>query len=392
MNYNTPHFKLGLITAAVAALAACGGGDESVTSTVMDGLISNALVCVDTNSNGVCDVGETQGRTNATGKVTLNVTPAEMGSAHLVAMVGTDAVDADTGPVAKAYTLQTPAGRFGVISPLTTMVQAKMDASAVGFDAAEAHVKAQTGLTISVFDDFIAKRGTSAEHKKAGVMARLMVVSVEKSMEASEPACDSTDSTRDKETQVRKNLLARLGDIRGFADQVELSCTTENIAVGLCAGTIQSMAPTVLTLRSPAQPSSSPAPAPAQLQLQLQLQPSSSSSSSPAQLQLQPSSSSSPAPAPAPAPSSSSSSSSSPAPAPALASANYHLCPAYHGTGCWNDRDTGRNFQLEPRGHSHIDHKLNLHHQRQHPDAAGDWYLFDDPPRLVNGTCAAAAA
>mgnify|MGYP003466419308 CR=1 FL=1 len=35
MNYNTPHFKLGLITAAVAALSACGGGAGSISTTVM---------------------------------------------------------------------------------------------------------------------------------------------------------------------------------------------------------------------------------------------------------------------------------------------------------------------------------------------------------------------
>ena len=48
----------------------------------------------------------------------------------LVAMIGTDAIDADTGPVKTAYTLTAPAGKHEVISPLTTMVQAKIDSDA----------------------------------------------------------------------------------------------------------------------------------------------------------------------------------------------------------------------------------------------------------------------
>ena len=75
MKSSTSHFTLGLIAAAVLTLSACGGGGDGgvagttpVTTTVMDGLIQNALVCVDANKNGVCDPTETQGRTDAKGR------------------------------------------------------------------------------------------------------------------------------------------------------------------------------------------------------------------------------------------------------------------------------------------------------------------------------------
>ncbi|HNW02332.1 MAG TPA: hypothetical protein PKH04_09685, partial [Burkholderiaceae bacterium] len=207
MNYNTPHFKLGLITAAVAALSACGGGAGSISTTVMDGLISNALVCVDANNNGMCDTGETQGRTDSNGRVTLSVAPAEMGTARLVAMIGTDAVDLDTGPVTIPYTLQTPAGKHDVISPLTTMVQAKMDEDKVGSDTAEAHVKSQLGLSVSVFDDYISMRGKGS-HKKADLLARLLVVSAKKSRNSSDTSCGSDNDDDDKESHIKNNLLA----------------------------------------------------------------------------------------------------------------------------------------------------------------------------------------
>ncbi|MEB0134167.1 cytochrome c [Actimicrobium sp. CCC2.4] len=179
---------LAALAAAVLSVAGCGGDQAMTTAslrtTVMDGLVSNALVCVDSNSNGVCDPAEIQGRTDANGKLTLSGPTLALARAKLVAMVGTDAIDADTGPVKTAYTLLAPAGRSDVISPLTTLVQTRMAMDNVSIDVAEAWVKSQTGLAVSAFDDFIAKRGTSLEHKKASVMARLLVVSNQQSLTA----------------------------------------------------------------------------------------------------------------------------------------------------------------------------------------------------------------
>ena len=42
-------------------------------------------------------------------------------------LAGRNSVDADTGPVLTAYTLVAPAGKAAVVSPLTTMVQTRMD-------------------------------------------------------------------------------------------------------------------------------------------------------------------------------------------------------------------------------------------------------------------------
>lgn len=183
---------LAALVATVLSVAGCGGEKATTTSslstTVMDGLVSNALVCVDSNSNGVCDPAEIQGRTDANGKLTLSGPTLALARAKLVAMVGTDAIDADTGPVKTAYTLLAPAGKSDVISPLTTLVQTKMAMDNVSVDAADAWVKSQTGLAVSAFDDFIAKRGASLEHKKASVMARLLVVSNQQSMTATPPS------------------------------------------------------------------------------------------------------------------------------------------------------------------------------------------------------------
>ena len=130
--------KIWLAVAGTTALtlAGCGGGSSGTTSTtpavatttpvsttVIDGAIKNAVVCLDKNNNGACDADEPQGRTDVAGNVTLNVADADVGKYPILAVVGTDAVDADTGPVATAYTMTAPADKPTVVSPLTTMVQ-----------------------------------------------------------------------------------------------------------------------------------------------------------------------------------------------------------------------------------------------------------------------------
>jgi hypothetical protein len=195
----------------------------------MDGLIRNALVCVDSNNNGLCDAGETQAHTDANGQVTIEVPTANLATARLIAVVGTDATDADTGAVKTAYTMTTPAGKLSVISPLTTMVQTQMETAKVSAEAAESYVKTQTGLKVSMFDNFIAKRASSAEHKKAGEIARLLVLSIQKSKDSSTSAansqCVSGLSTKDadhvKETHINHGLVANLDTIRRESDAPE---------------------------------------------------------------------------------------------------------------------------------------------------------------------------
>ena len=252
MNYIAPNYKFGLLALAVATLTACGGGSGTASSTqgtpvaiaVMDGLISNALVCVDANNNGACDTGEIQGRTDTTGNVTLTVSAEQLNKSRLVAMVGTDAVDLDNGPVTKAYTLQTPAGKHKVISPLTTMVQAAMDSDDIGTDTAAKQVETQLGMTVSVFDDFIAMRGTSPAHKKAALIARVLTVAQNKSRDSNE-SCDDSDSNEDKESHVHKNLLTTLAAIKASSSVIsDMACASGNAATD-CASTIQAMAPKV---------------------------------------------------------------------------------------------------------------------------------------------------
>ena len=164
-----------------------GGGDVASTTTdvpitVIDGAIQNANVCLDKNNNGACDPGEASGKTDATGKVTLKVDNADLGKYVILAEVGLDAKDADTGAVPVAYTLKTPIDKSAVVSPLTTLVQTMLEATGQSSADAEALVRAQTGIHVSLFDDFT--KDSSADSKTAGTVARLVVITTQQQITA----------------------------------------------------------------------------------------------------------------------------------------------------------------------------------------------------------------
>ena len=106
---------------------------------VADGYVAGATLFVDINGNGVRDGGEAWTTTDAAGNFTLNVNQA----GTIVAIGG---VNADTG-LANTMTLMAPSDS-GVVNPLTTLVEAVIQASggATSADTAADQVLAALGL------------------------------------------------------------------------------------------------------------------------------------------------------------------------------------------------------------------------------------------------------
>ena len=154
-----------------------GGGSESasVGVRVIDGAIRNALVCLDTNLNGACDAGEPSARTNAAGDATLSVAPADAGRFPVLAMVGTDAVDADHGPVTVPFVMKAPADQPAVVSPLTTLVQNTIEQTGTTTQQAAATLQSQLGMNVSVMQDYTQTTST-VEGGTLAAVARMVVV------------------------------------------------------------------------------------------------------------------------------------------------------------------------------------------------------------------------
>jgi hypothetical protein len=155
------------LAAAVLTLTACGGDSSSTPATpqslsgvVIDGPLQGATVCLDLNKNGSCDSGEpTSSTTDASGAYTITGLTAEQVSsgAPLIAVIPATAVDTSTGAtVGTAYTLQAPAGKPSVISPITNMVQAGI-AQGLTQAQSEAAVAAQLQVNATnLYNNYVA--------------------------------------------------------------------------------------------------------------------------------------------------------------------------------------------------------------------------------------------
>ena len=231
MKITCKNLTLGLASAALLTLYGCGGGGggasgsptsstsqpatTNVPVTVIDGPISNATVCLDKNANGVCDAGEPTARTDATGKTVLQIDNADVGKFSVLAVVGTDAIDTDrpTTPITTPFTMTAPADKPAVISPLTTMVQTLVQNAGLSSTAAEAQLKLQTGLNVSLFEDFT--KNTTADGQTAGTLARMLVVTTQQNSDAIKSTIGSAaiDGTVVKAADIDKLIQARLIEI-----------------------------------------------------------------------------------------------------------------------------------------------------------------------------------
>jgi hypothetical protein len=219
-----------LAIAVAAALSACGGGNggsssdssvptpapmpkATVSTKVIDGPIQGAIVCLDKNSNGLCDPSEPQAMTDALGSVSFEVEAADVGKYPLVAYVGTDAVDTVIGKVTVPFLMSTPADATSVITPFTTIIQQMVVSSGVTTEQAMQSVQAETGITANLFVDPNTLGGS------APAIARMIVLTSQQATTAmvgavGGTALDNTTITEQAVLRVSKSqTLALLPEI-----------------------------------------------------------------------------------------------------------------------------------------------------------------------------------
>lgn len=133
---------------ALITLAACGGGGGSVATSgpvdvgaggiVLKGPLSNALVFIDYNQDGIQQGDEPSARTNADGSYFVSHKAGEDNSStyDVVAIADAGTVDASTGASSSGFTLVAPK-EATVVTPTTTMV-AKSGGALTAADVATA--------------------------------------------------------------------------------------------------------------------------------------------------------------------------------------------------------------------------------------------------------------
>ncbi len=265
MKFSTSHFTVGLITTAALTLTACGGGGNTtatavtkITPIVMDGLISNAVVCWDANNNDVCDTNEIQGITDSTGQANLSIPTSSITGAKLLAVITAGvSSDADTGLVATSYTLHAPAGQYTVINPLTDMAQAKIAAdSTQNFEKAQTAVLSELGLNnaVSIAENFIAKRSVDSNYKDASIIARTLVL-VKQAASKSTKNCvvwglgfSLKNMTISEQLKTgRTSLLQNINSTLKSDDSVRTTCSSDPTINSACDAVLKAKADSIVS-------------------------------------------------------------------------------------------------------------------------------------------------
>jgi hypothetical protein len=255
-----PRSRVLLSAAGVAAglLAACGGGSDApatvdVATTVLDGAIRNALVCLDKNDNGACDAGEPSARSDAAGAAVLKAAPDDAGGKYpLIALVGTDAVDADHGPVTQPFVLRAPADSPALITPLTTLVKAQVDATGLTTSEVDQSLRATLGVDASLLSNY-AQAGGGAPSTTLATLARLVALIQQQAadeLKANVGTPDTSGATMTSDDLARavdRQVVLRLQDVaaaltsdavRNAGDAAQLDAALSAAAAQLVASEV----------------------------------------------------------------------------------------------------------------------------------------------------------
>ncbi len=190
------HFNKSLVVLPLLLwLVACGGGGEGgsvlpvvnesagvLNGQVADGYLSGARVYLDRNGNRELDPGEPSTVSGAQGRYSLDVNPGEGDLYPIVAeIIAGQTIDEDLNqPVPKSYCLESPAGQWKFVSPLTTLIKQEQDKDpSLSLQGAESRIRSQLGLNsgISLFEDYLQSPGNAGmekAHRAAMVISRLM--------------------------------------------------------------------------------------------------------------------------------------------------------------------------------------------------------------------------
>lgn len=256
------HGRMPAALGVALLLAACGGGGGGNTTasttttpggspapqtasmgvTVIDGPIQGAVVCLDKNGNGLCDAGEPTGTTDANGKATLTIDPADQGKYPVVAVIGTDAVDKDTGKVTQPFTLMAPADQAGVVSPITTLVQATIQNTGASTGSAAAAVQSQLGISASsLFVDYTQDSSTGA--RQLARVAQVVVATTQQQVQALQGAVNTTAldggaiTQQDIQKAVAQAVLQTLSQVvKAALDPANQGQSSSQVAQGLVSG------------------------------------------------------------------------------------------------------------------------------------------------------------
>jgi len=185
---STSILKKSIALALALGITACSNSDNNdsnlttVSGAVVDGYLSNAEVCLDTNNDKDCTTADKYAsvRTNEQGEYSLpEMDPNDIAQYNIIAkIIPGETTDSDfSEQELDAATYSTPKGR-SFISPLTSLIVFEIEESDVSVTDAETKVKTELNLVdVSLFENHVKRREEGdtkyiAVHEKAQTVAK----------------------------------------------------------------------------------------------------------------------------------------------------------------------------------------------------------------------------
>ncbi len=181
-------YKLMSVSLVSTLLIACGGAEsdpklkqsqtqpnsQNVSGIALDGYLHNAKVCLDKNSNAMCDSADGEiATTDAEGRFQLDVDNDATQYPILVEAVAGVTIDMDSPnqPIESGFTLEVPSNNSDVISPVTSLIASVSRTSGISFDAASQLVANDLGIDKQLaIGDYSAS--SSAKSREVHMFAR----------------------------------------------------------------------------------------------------------------------------------------------------------------------------------------------------------------------------
>jgi len=171
--------RIAIALTSLGLLAACGGGGGNgmaarvISGTVIDGYIEGATVCLDVNSNLICDPGEPSSKTDKDGFYSIAYS-GSLDGLLVLAVVPVGAIDSELGEIKQAFDLMSPAENALTVTPITTLVASDMATRKVSVEDAVNAVQAQFNFKEPLLDYDFKKTGDTETLKVAQVIAASM--------------------------------------------------------------------------------------------------------------------------------------------------------------------------------------------------------------------------
>ena len=207
-----------------SVLISCGGGGSSGITTsngvttfsgkVIDGYIGGATVCLDLNSNNICDKGsDPSAISDSDGNYSFTYSGQTSGL-HIIAEVGIGAIDKDLGVVNLPYSLMSPVTNVSAITPLTTLVSSEMKSSNGVTTAEEAQkaIKTNLGLKTDILGIDVTKNANTLAISQ--VLAA-SIAQTNKDLNTKTSSLSAGEAIKQSISEVKNNLAKQLVSTNG---------------------------------------------------------------------------------------------------------------------------------------------------------------------------------